>query len=72
MFGVTQKQLEWLKTQYPSGTKLELVAMDDPYGVPEGTVGEVDFIDDAGQIHMKWQTGSCLALIPGVDRFRKV
>ena len=46
--------------------------MEDPHGVPEGTVGEVDFIDDAGQIHMKWETGSGLALIPGVDRFQKI
>ena len=72
MIGVTGKQLEQLKARYPKGTRLELVAMDDPCGVPEGTIGEVDFIDDAGQIHMKWQTGSCLALIPGVDSFRKV
>lgn len=72
MFGVTESQLKRLKSQYPKGTRLELVSMDDPHGVPVGTIGEVDFIDDAGQIHMKWQTGSCLALIPGVDSFRKV
>ena len=72
MHEVTEKQLEQLKARYPKGTQLELVAMDDPYGVPKGTIGVVDFIDDAGQIHMKWQTGRCLALIPGVDSFRKV
>lgn len=72
MIGVKERQLEKLKSQYPKGTKLELVVMDDPCGVPEGTIGEVDFIDDAGQIHMNWQTGSHLALIPGVDSFRKV
>lgn len=72
MIGITDRELERLKARYPKGTKLELVAMEDPYGVPEGTIGEVDFIDDAGQIHMKWQTGSHLALIPGVDSFRKV
>lgn len=72
MIGITDRELKRLKARYPKGTKLELVAMEDPYGVPEGTIGEVDFIDDAGQIHMKWQTGSHLALIPGVDSFRKV
>ncbi len=72
MIGITDRELERLKARYPKGTKLELVAMEDPCGVPEGTIGEVDFIDDAGQIHMKWQTGSHLALIPGVDSFRKV
>ena len=68
MFGVMQKQVE----RYPKGTRLKLISMEDPHGVPMGTVGEVDFIDDAGQIHMKWETGSCLALIPEVDRFQKV
>ena len=52
MFGVMQKQVE----RYPKGTRLKLISMEDPHGVPMGTVGEVDFIDDAGQIHMKWET----------------
>ena len=68
MFGVMQKQVE----RYPKGTRLKLISMEDPHGVPMGTVGEVDFIDDAGQIHMKWETGSCLALIPGVDQFQRI
>ena len=72
MFGVTQQELEQLRQQYPKGTRLKLIAMEDPQGVPEGTVGEVEFIDDAGQIHMKWENGSCLALIPGVDGFRRI
>ena len=54
MFGVTQSELRCLRQQYPKGTRLQLISMEDPHGVPEGTVGEVDFIDDAGQIHMKW------------------
>ena len=72
MFGVTQKQVELLRQQYPKGTRLQLISMEDPHGVPEGTVGEVELIDDIGQIHMKWETGSCLALIPGVDEFRRI
>ncbi|NCC90401.1 MAG: DUF4314 domain-containing protein [Spirochaetia bacterium] len=72
MFGVTQKQVERLRQEYPKGTRLQVTFMDDPHGVPEGTVGEVEFIDDAGQIHMKWENGSCLALIPGVDGFRRI
>ena len=72
MFGVTQSELRHLRLQYPKGTRLQLISMEDPYGVSEGTVGEVDFIDDAGQIHMNWETGSSLALIPGVDRFWKI
>ena len=72
MFGVTQKEVKRLRQQYPKGTRLKLISMEDPHGVPEGTVGVVDFIDDAGQIHMKWETGSCLALLPGVDQFQRI
>ena len=28
------------------------------------------YVDDAGQIQMRWRRGSRLALIPGVDSFR--
>ena len=72
MFGVTQKELERLRQQYPKGTRLKLISMEDPQGVPEGTVGEVALVDDIGQIHVRWETGSGLALIPEVDRFQKV
>ena len=72
MFGVTQKVLERLRQQYPKGTRLKLISMEDPQGVPEGTVGEVELVDDIGQIHVRWETGSGLALIPEVDRFQKV
>ena len=72
MFGVTQQELEQLRQQYPKGTRLKLISMEDPQGVPEGTVGEVELIDDIGQIHMKWENGSGLALIPEVDKFIRI
>ncbi len=52
-----------------AGKRILLVHMDDPYGVPEKAIGTVDFVDDAGQIHVTWDSGSSLALIPAVDEF---
>ena len=73
MFGVTQSELRRLRLQYPEGTKVRLISMEDPYcPVAPGTIGVVDFVDDAGQIHVKWQSGSSLALIPGEDSFTKI
>lgn len=60
-----------LRMKYPAGTKIILHHMDDPYPVPEGTVGEVVTVDDAGSIHVAWSNGSSLALIEGVDDFSK-
>ena len=60
--------LEQLRKQYPVGTKIRLISMrNEKYPILPGTIGEVTHIDDMGSIHMKWQNGSSLALIPEVD-----
>lgn len=65
--------LEQLRKTYPVGTKVQLISMrDEKYPVLPGTIGEVTGIDDAGSIHMKWENGSSLALIPEVDSFKVV
>ena len=66
----SKEQIAALRERYPRGTKVELLAMDDPQAPPTGTMGEVMGIDDAGQILVRWETGSSLSLIPGVDFFR--
>lgn len=58
------------KYDFPIGTRIELIAMDDPQAPLSGTRGTVDHIDDAGHIHMKWDNGSSLALVPDEDKFR--
>ena len=65
-----ERQLLALRERYPAGTRIRLNHMDDPYApVPEGTIGEVQYVDDAGNIHMIWQNGRTLSLIDGVDDF---
>ena len=65
--------LEQLRKAYPAGTKIQLISMrDETYPILPGTVCEVTHIDDAGSVHMKWENGSSLALIPEVDSFRVV
>ena len=65
-----RKMVEFIKEQYPPGTRIRLNSMDDPYApIVPGTEGEVDFVDDIGQLHMKWDNGRTLALVPGEDSF---
>ena len=67
---VNREMLAFLRKQYPAGTRIRLDAMQDPYApVEAGTTGKLNYIDDAGQFHMKWDNGRTLALIPGVDSF---
>lgn len=69
----SKSYLEQLRKKYPVGTKLQLLSMrNETYPVLPGTVGEVTHIDDAGSIHMRWENGSSLALIPEIDSFQTV
>ena len=49
-----RKMVNFIKEQYPPGTRIRLNSMEDPYApILPGTEGEVDFVDDEGQIFMK-------------------
>lgn len=59
-----------IKEMYPAGTRIRLNHMDDPdHPVNDGALGTVDHVDAAGQIHMKWDNGGGLALVPEEDDF---
>jgi hypothetical protein len=69
---IRKNKLERLRQQFPVGTRVELIEMDDQQAPSPGTRGTVEGVDDAGGLLMSWDTGSGLKLIVGVDRFRRV
>ncbi len=64
--------VESLRSQYPAGTRVELVQMDDAQAPPVGTLGTVWGVDDTGSIMVHWDNGSGLNVVYGVDVCRKV
>lgn len=69
---INSKSLEKLRKKYPVGKVVELVKMDDIQAPPVGTKGVVEFIDDIGTIHVKWENGSSLGVVYGEDLCRVV
>lgn len=63
--------VESIRRNYPVGTRVELVQMDDPQAPPIGTMGTVLGVDDVGSILMQWDTGGRLSVVYGVDVVRK-
>lgn len=69
---ITKEALQRLREQYPKGTRVELVFMDDIQAPPVGTKGTVRGVDDIGSIMVRWDNGSGLSVAYGMDVCRKV
>lgn len=71
-----QSEVERLRKTYTEGVPVVCIRMQksktNPYDqvIPPGTIGSVKYVDDAGTIHVKWENGSSLGLIPNVDEFQ--
>ena len=70
---VNREVIERLRREYPEGTRVELLCMDDVQAPPVGTKGTVLAVDDAGSLIMRWDNGSGLNVVfDGGDRVRKL
>jgi hypothetical protein len=63
-------KVENLRRIFTPGTRVLLVHMEDAQSVPEGTKGTVEHVDDYGNVHMLWDNGRTLSLIPEVDKYK--
>ena len=63
---------EQVRKEYPVGTRVELVQMDDFKAPPIGTKGTVRGVDDTASIMVSWDNGSRLNVVYGEDSCRKI
>lgn len=59
--------IESLKKEFPVGSRVELIKMDDKQAPLIGTKGTVLGVDDIGSIMVAWDSGSSLNVIYGED-----
>lgn len=72
MMLINKDTIDRLRKEYPKGTRIELIQMDDKQAPPIGTKGTVTGVDDIGSVMVSWDNGSGLNLVYGEDEFRKV
>ena len=74
MFNISEQTIERLRKEYPTGARVELLHMDDPYNTKlfPGARGTVKHVDDMGIIHVRWDCGSSLGVVYGEDRCRVI
>ena len=48
----SKETVERIRKEYPVGTRVELVRMEDPQAPPVGTKGTVRGVDDLSLIHI--------------------
>jgi hypothetical protein len=69
----SKEQVERTRQNYPNGTRVELISMEDPYSkLTAGDRATVVGVDDIGDLLCEWDSGSTLKLIPSADQFRKL
>ena len=69
---VKREIVERLRKQYPVGTRVELVRMNDEQAPPIGTLGTVTGVDDLGSIMVSWDNGGSLSVVYGEDLCKKM
>ena len=53
--------------------RIRLVFTSDPFtSLRPGEEGEVMYTDDAGTVHVLWDNGSTLGLVPGEDKWESI
>ena len=68
----SRETVKRIREQYPAGTRIELIRMEDEQAPPIGTSGTVVGVDDIGSIMVQWDNGSSLNVVYGEDRCRKI
>lgn len=64
--------VERVRKDYPIGSQVKLVKMDDLQAPPVGTRGTIQGVDDTASIMVSWDNDSGLNVIYGEDLCKKI
>lgn len=70
---MNDKKVKEIREKYINGTRIKLLSdMDDKQPIKAGEMAEVEYVDDMGTIHVEWDNGRTLGIVPEVDNFEIV
>lgn len=62
---------DWMQSLV--GRRVKLIRCNDQYTkLQPGEKGTINFVDDVGTVFVKWDSGSSLGMIDGIDRWELV
>ncbi len=64
--------VERLRSEFPDGSRVELIRMNDKAAPPVGTRGTVRGVDALGSVMVEWDNGSRLSVVYRADKCRRV
>ena len=67
---ISPAALPALRSQFTPGSRVELLQMEDTQAPPVGSKGTVIGVDDTGSLMVRWDNGSSLNVLYGIDRCR--
>jgi hypothetical protein len=69
----SKAEVDKIRKQFPVGSRVELICMDDPYtNMKPGERGFVTGVDDVASIEVTWDCGSTLAIVFDEDECRLI
>lgn len=68
----SRKIVEKIRMEYPVGTRIELVHMDDFQSPPVSTKGTATAVDDTASLIVEWDNGCGLNVVYGIDKAKKI
>ena len=72
-FAEAQRKAKRIRAMYSKGDRVELQHTSDQYtDLKPGAQGTVQMVDGMGTVHVEWDTGQTLGVVPGEDSFSKI
>ena len=55
--------------EFLKGKRVRMIHMEDPNPIGKDELGTIEFEDSMGNIHVKWDNGRSLSIVPSEDKY---